>query len=344
MSYIAYLDLLGTKSFCEEEKLYYENIKIFCDSVNTLSPIFESDGKIGIFSDCIYIECSHLDKILDFLTRLRRMLMGNNLFFNAALSNGTLGVESIESLSKTNMFGVRFTNKEIASIYCKQVAFRGVGIWVDPKIVEKVNSQTPYRTVLSIFYSKEENNGSTSFTPTQYYDIPLFPENSTSSISFSDDRKQEVLSIILKTLYTSHCKSPKFSSYYVSLIVNIIRCCDMNCISWNQSTKSIDNFPIEAEIIFKFLMECDKKLDTLIGLDSICLALLDSIYNSKALINYDKADITEFFINNFSCLNKKYKYSLDKVPKEPFTKENRRSFINYCNSDMARQFVDSIIC
>lgn len=84
------------------------------------------------------------------------------------------------------------------------------------------------------------------------------------------------------------------------------------------------------------------KLNELIGLDCVCLAFLNELYNSENLTNYDKAEITEYFMNIFPCLSK-YKHSLDTVPNEPFTQDNRKKFINYCNTDMARQFVDNII-
>ena len=99
MSYIAYLDLLGTKSFCEEEELYYDKINKFSDTVVSLSSILGKSGKIGIFSDSVYVECSQIEKILEFLTVLRTMLIGDDLFFNAALSSGTLGVESVSKIS-----------------------------------------------------------------------------------------------------------------------------------------------------------------------------------------------------------------------------------------------------
>ena len=80
MSYIAYLDLLGTRGFCEDSEVYYKNISNFSHSVETLAPILGKAGRICIFSDCVYIECSQLEKILQFLTQLRLMLIGDNLF------------------------------------------------------------------------------------------------------------------------------------------------------------------------------------------------------------------------------------------------------------------------
>lgn len=348
--YIAYLDLLGTRGFCEEEETYYRNINNFSHSIETLAPILGTAGRIGIFSDCVYIECSKLDKILLFLIHLRFMLIGDELFFNAALSKGRLGVESIgyssEEKTKTkkdNLFGVRFTNKEIASIYCKQTNFRGVGIWIDPSVISEIEKRDEFRIVKSLFYSKEIKNNSVFYSPKCYNDIAFFPTNNNADERYRENEIKDVMSIIFRTIYTSHCKSAQYSAYYVSLLINIIRCCNVENLAWNKMNKSFENMTKEFEIMYKFLIECDKSLSNLIGFDSICLAFLDTIYTSPTLTCYDKAAITEMFIKEFSCLNEKYKYSLDSVPKEPFTRENRKSFINYCNTDMARQFVDNIL-
>lgn len=348
MSYIAYLDLLGTKGFCEDEEIYYKNINRFSVAVESLSPIIGTAGKIGIFSDCVYIECSQIDRILRFLTELRIMLIGDDLFFNAALTSGKLGVESInasskkdgDSLKNSNIFGVRFTNKEIAGIYCKQTSFRGVGIWIEPKILDNIKD-TNFKVVKSIYFSKEKRNGETVYEPKEYYDISLFRELDCND-SFDEKRKEDILSIIIKVLYTSHCKSRNYSAYYVSLLVNIIRSCSIDAIRWNRTNKAFVNGGIVFNIVYKFLRESDEYLDNLVGLDSMVFALLNEIYICDSITAYDKSDITDFFMKEFDCLSR-YKYCLDTVPQEPFTNQNRKTFINFCNDNMAGKFVDNII-
>ncbi len=343
MSYIAYLDLLGTKGFCEEEDLYYKNINRFSTAVELLSPIIGEVGRIGIFSDCVYIECSQLDKILNFLTQLRLLLIGDELFFNAALIEGELGVESINSCGseqESNIFGVRFTNKEIAGIYCKQSSFRGVGIWIEPDLISKVKKK--HDVVESIYFSRENRSGKNVFEAHKYYDVPLFGKDCLDS--FTSKRKQYIVSIIIKALYTAHCKSMNFSSYYVSLLINIIRTyCKSDEVSWNRQNKAFENKNMLFNTIYNFLVECDKDLNNLIGLDHMVLSLLNEIYMFKSITPYDKADITEKFMQDFSCLKKKYMYCLDLVPEEPFTNGNRKTFINICNNNMAGKFVDKII-
>lgn len=343
--YIAYLDLLGTKGFCEQEDLYYKNIKKFSRSIETLAPLLASTGRIGIFSDCVYIESSQLDNMLLFLTKLRAMLIGDELFFNAALSKGQLGVESIGYTpdDNSNLFGVRFTNKEIASIYCKQTKFRGVGIWIDQNVLSEINSRKNIKIVKSLFYNKEIKNDIVHYTPKPYNDIAFFPTNNNPDEKYKEQEIKNILSIIFKTIYTSHCKSSQYSVYYISLLINIIRCCNVEKLTWNKTNEYFENMSKEFEVMYSFLIECNTNLNNFIGFDSICLTFLDTIYKSPKLTCYDKAAITELFINKFSCLKEKYKYSLETVPKEPFTENNRRDFINYCNNDMARQFVDKII-
>lgn len=348
MSYIAYLDLLGTKGFCEEEDIYYRNINRFSTAVELLSPIIGDTGRIGIFSDCVYIECSQIDKILHFLTELRLMLIGDELFFNAALTEGELGVESINASKKdaevaeSNIFGVRFTNKEIAGIYCKQTAFRGVGIWIDPQL-EEIVKESNYEIVKSIYFRKENRSGCVRFEPNEYLDISLFGNNMNDD-SFTLSRKKLILSIIIKTIYTSHCKSRNYSSYYVSLLINIIRSsCKSDCIQWNRQQKAFEKGNIVFDIIYNFLYGCNTNLKNLIGLDNMTLAFLNEIYAFETLTPYDRSDITGKFMHDFDCLKNNYMYCLDSVPEEPFTRNNRKTFINICNDNMAGKFVDNII-
>ena len=94
--------------------------------------------------------------------------------------------------------------------------------------------------------------------------------------------------------------------------------------------------------MYRFLLECDKNLSNLVGLDNLCMVFLNTLYDSKTLTVYDKANITEYFVNQFDCLKNKYKYSLDLVPNEPFTQNNRKMFIKFCNEDMANQFVTKV--
>lgn len=347
-SYIAYLDLLGTKGFCEEEDVYYKNIKNFSNTVEILAPKLGSSGRIGIFSDCVYIECTELDSMLNFLSQLRLMLLGDGLFFNAALSKGGLGVEAIGSRvtqadDKSNLFGVRFTNKEIASIYCKQTNFRGVGIWIDPSVKSEITSRGKYTIIESIYYTKEVKENTNIYLPKCYNDIAFWGENNNSNLKDREAFVKDVMAIIFKTIYKSHRKSSKYSVYYTSLLINIIRCCNVESLKWNKSCNLFENMTIEFKVMYNFLLEVNKNLSNLIGFDCICLALLDKIYSSPALTDYDKAAITEHFIDKFSCLSSKYKFSLDLVPKEPFSNDNRGNFINYCNNDMARQFVSNIL-
>lgn len=355
-SYIAYLDLLGTKSFCEEEDVYYKNINTFSRTVKILAPKLGASGRIGIFSDCVYVECTELESMLNFLNQLRLMLLGDGLFFNAALSKGKAGVEPIitphkkEKDDKTekdesilpNLFGVRFTNKEIASIYCKQTKFRGVGIWIDPLVEKEIALRGNYKVVESIYYAKENKDNTNVYLPKRYNDIAFF-NNNDDDLKDWESYINGSMKIIFKTIYKSHRKSSKYSVYYIPMIVNIIRCCDVNNLKWNKTKKSFENMTIEFKLMYNFLLEVNKTISNLIGFDCVCLVLLDKIYSSTSLTNYDKAAITEDFIDKFSCLNSKYKLSLDLVPKEPFSDDNRSNFINYCNDDMARQFVSNIL-
>lgn len=342
MKYIAYLDLLGTKGLCEDEELYYKSITKFADTVKTLSPILDQKGRIGIFSDCVYVECSHIDELLRFLTKLRIMLIGDNLFFNAAVAKGKLGVEPINEQTNNNIFGVKFTNKEIASIYCKQTKFRGIGISIDENLIGLIKESNKYSVVQSVFYSKKEKNNATLYKAQRYWDVPLFNSEENDNDLYNNDRIKVMLSIIIKNLYTSHCKSQNYSVYYVSLLINVIRCCDLKTLKWNQSTIDFENASIEFNIIYKFLVESNRSLTNLVGLDSICFSLLDVLYNLESITEYDKAEITKKFMNTFKCLEK-YKYSMNSVPYAPFTEDNQKKFINFCNSDMARQFIDNII-
>ena len=60
VSYIAFLDMLGTTGFCRNPDEYYEKISKFNIQIHQCSIEIGDTGKIGVFSDSAYVESTSL--------------------------------------------------------------------------------------------------------------------------------------------------------------------------------------------------------------------------------------------------------------------------------------------
>lgn len=339
MSFIAYLDLLGTKNASSDRDLYQSNIDNFTNVIEGYAPYLDNVGEIGMFSDCLYIQCSDLPKILYFLSVLRRALIGNNLFFNAAISKGHLATTPFDFQTPTKnntLYGISFKSGDIADIYYKQMKFRGTGIWVDNCIVDEYKDDGFYQFVESFYFAKSEKDNEDKYTAVKYYDIPLFMKDDNDL-----ETQRKWLYAIFKAIYVSHRKSIRYSSYYIPLLVNILRTCDLSNLKWNNSKATFENAPINFSLMYNFLVQCNKYMDDLVGLADLCFSLIDVLYNTSNVQNNIEA-ITHKIMSDFTCINEKNIRNLNSIPKHPFTNLNHQKFINYCTKEMASDFIKNI--
>lgn len=338
--YIAYFDLLGTRGFCEDSNLYFENIKAFNESIEQLSSFLNGYGRVGVFSDCAYAESNDLSYLLEFLVELRDTLNARGLYFNAVVKKGKLGIES-SSTSTSNcesMFGVKFTNSDIASLYIEQTNFKGVGIKIDEGIVNEVDSKQ-FSLVDCIYVASKEENHVKIFFPVKYKDISYRPRDEWEKTVGIDGQ----LNQFYTTFFSAYVKSPKFGAYYISALINLIKSYTTD-FEWNPS----DGGKIEtkSKVFISVKQMLEKKysdLEDLPGIEYLALALLDVVYDSDNLVETDKREITKMFMESMGCLKKKYMHSLNDVPLELFGEKNRNLFIKMCQEDLSSNFVKDVL-
>ncbi len=94
MSYIAFLDLLGTKNLSTDDATSYsKSISIF---TNCLQRSLVEGCEAYAFSDCAYLEASTLSQIVSTLYTLRAELLMQQRFFVAAVACGTLNASVVD--------------------------------------------------------------------------------------------------------------------------------------------------------------------------------------------------------------------------------------------------------
>ena len=99
MSYIAFLDLLGTKNLSTDDATSYsKSISIF---TNCLQRSLVEGCEAYAFSDCAYLEASTLSQIVSMLYTLRAELLMQQRFFVAAVACGTLNASVVDKKTCT---------------------------------------------------------------------------------------------------------------------------------------------------------------------------------------------------------------------------------------------------
>lgn len=341
--YIAYFDLLGTRGFCEDPKLYFDNIGQFNRSIELFSSYLNGYGQVGFFSDCAYAESNDLYYLLEFLVELRDDLNAKGLFFNAVVKKGTLGIKSASTSNSSTLFGVKIPNSSIANLYIEQTNFKGVGINIHEEVIPEVDN-TQFCLVDCVYVASKEENQVKTYFPVKYKDICYNPRDKweiTEGI-------EGILNKFYTTFFSAYVKSPKFGAYYISAFINLIRSytTTTTCnFTWDPS----DGGKIEATSkvftsVKHMLERKSSDLSDLPGIEYLALTLLDVIYNLDTLYDTDRKKITKLFINSMDCLKNKYIHSLNNVPLELFTSEaNRNLFITFIQEDLSTNFVKEIM-
>lgn len=338
MNCVAYFDLLGTKGFCEDRELYFKNITEFYKAIKQLSAILDNSGKVGVFSDCAYAEASDINVLLDFLTTLRDRLSAKKLFFNAVVKRGELGTRSAES-GNNNLFGVVFEKNLIADIYITHSNFKGIGIYIDEKLLSNSKIKSDYKIVKSAFVYKDKVSNTNSFKVKGYYDVAI---NEIAEPRYSN-QEAEILDILLRQWLQAHSKSPKYGSYYISIFITLLRSYKDPEFKWNSDRGEFDQCPYTIKILFDILSGKFDDFEDFIGIENIALTILDVVYSDGSLSPDDKINITSKFMS-FPCIKRKYRHSLEEIPKEVFVVDgNREKLIRNCQEEIANDVVSKYV-
>lgn len=338
MAFIAFFDLLGTRGFCDNSDIYYDNILRFNKAVIQTSALLLDYGKVGVFSDSAYAGSNSLKHMLDFLVSLRRRLMAEGLFFNAVVKRGELDFEEIKPKTN-NVFGVAFKNSEIADLYITQANFKGVGIFVDSSIRDEEIAEEGYSVNYCVYAGRSGQEGIGEWHPVKYRDISL-------QTSFPEKRQQNMaLEIFLRVFYASYMKAPKYGAYYISLLSNFIRSFGTN-LKWDLTERAFIKPPLIFDVLYKMITTEYKMLSCLPGLEYLVFVMLDMVYSSENLSEQDKISITKKYVD-IECIHEKYLHNLNCVPENIFSVgqgvNHRAQFIRYCQEDFASEFIENVM-
>lgn len=180
ISYISYLDLLGIKAVAAfDYESYFEHVVDFQKEIINCQRNNKWQGRnkvcVYMFSDCAYLESNDFYALCSFVNNLRMSLLRNGIFFNAAITEGSLGADII---NENAVCGIVFQNKDTVKVCTLQNTFGGVGIKIDDKIIEKLPKNSQYSNLIAkscfcVWDGKDSNYKKFS----QFYDVKYNQKN-----------------------------------------------------------------------------------------------------------------------------------------------------------------------
>lgn len=139
MSYIAFLDLVGTREAALiSSKHYSKNIDLFAKSLKEIGN--EYNCSIYAYSDNAYIEVKNLYEMLKLFRELREKLRRSHIYFTAAIDKGTLEAKSHEIDRATGNI-MTFENPSTAEIYKLQTKFQGIGYTISKAVCDDLKKE-----------------------------------------------------------------------------------------------------------------------------------------------------------------------------------------------------------
>lgn len=331
--YMAYFDLLGTKSVASSEDYYFESINIFrkrlIDNIIYLQS-YNNLYNVSFFSDCCYVESKELSCLLQYLENLRNDLIAKHLFFNCAIiktdyNDNFSSFESTErGESDKRIVGTLFSDSVISNVYNAQNRFKGVGVWIEPRIIKEdiLVDNNLKKVITNSFYVDDLDQ---NMHISEYYDIKLNLNGSPI--------EKDCLNSIIKSYFFACCETPRAGRYYSSLLITIINS-DDNEIHWNIKQKCFENTSYIIELIYKILRD-PMQYKILTGFVYVAFAFINRIYNSD-LDNVAKAEITNKFLEE-NAIGNSFLTDMNHIPVD-LLKSDKNDNVNLFK-DYCRRFI-----
>lgn len=328
MGYIAFLDLLGTKDFSGDPEVYTDSISRFYSEAKRSSYYLKDYGNIGIFSDCLYAESRTLKELLDYLVILRKKLLVHNLFFNAAVTTGEIGIINQASSENANFWGVAFENSEIAKVYMLQNKFKGIGLWIDPDLYGEMPEK--YQLVKSVYLPDVDRKELIS-----YRDIAFELTHRKY-----DNFESGIINIALKQCLLSYTKSKRYGRYYLSLLTTLINS-SKGEIEWDRKNQRFKKCPPVFSVIMELAEAKGEGYPEIQGLFILCLFVVEKAFQSDTVLDLDRKMIVKKFMS-YRCLSEPYAYSISELP-NVFDGSFREKFIQIYQNDIVNKQVDTLL-
>lgn len=281
-TWIAFLDLLGTKNSSKIKKSEYPNrINMFARTIREQSQDLNANIKIRFFSDSAYIECDNPEQMFILSKRLRHLLFSQGIFFKSALTKGHLSDETHSENTenrhgkKIDIQGASFGEKAVG-VYYNQENFKGLGFFI-----ESTHNPDSFPTHLckSAFPVSDDLKTWRAFVDINYIGTGL--EKLILSTSELDDHENSLslLDILLENALKASYQKRGLSRYYISTFISIVNSSDFSKADFKNN--EWENIPP----IFHHIVNSsnrNKNYKSLHGGSAIYLALVNRFFSVEA--------------------------------------------------------------
>lgn len=334
-SYIAYLDVLGTKNSSENEDFdeYIKLITCFQNSLVRSSHLLDDRGKVYFFSDCAYIESNDISSLVNMLGSVRQTLFDDEIFVRGALVRGKLGalngddIEDCEqryaddgellnkmrvslnffkqSKDNTKIKGTLFFCKDVARVYSFESQLKGAAFYVDSDIRKETKE-----IVKSGYISNIQKNSYCSF-----YDIKY------DALSISNTFIEKVF----RYYALSNTSDIKYGRYYLTILISCVNSINLSNTKYNEQSREF----IDTPDLFYQILNLKKTHKILYnnakGLEYLYFALIDKFYTDVKDVMLRRYFLSEIFLN-YKFLSK-YQNKISQLPKELISTRTKKSLL-----------------
>lgn len=316
MNYIAFIDLLGTTEFAQEEKKkFYSRLITFQETISNSCSLLAGEGRVYFFSDSAFIESKNLDKLIVYLRDVRRTLLEEGYYMKGAIGPGELQASdphnsnlikdtATRKLRKKTVIGHCFSD-DVVPVYALQAGLKGIGIRVDEKL--KTALEAKQLIVKSCYLPIENNRRAECF-----YDVRFD----------KGELENGVLNLFLRNFYITNAKSKKYGRYYIPFLISWINSTDFTNTEISLPTDS--NASETIPLIFELLINhgaFEKHFADLVGIEYIYFALLNKIFGEC-----ESAKVKKKVFDHISA-RKKFVNRLGVLPSCVINNDSRKQFL-----------------
>ena len=293
MSYIAFFDMLGTRSAAMiGNNEYTSAIEDFNNALKQVSALYPC--KVFAYSDNAYVEIDKLEDLIVFFRLLRGLLMDNHRFFTAVVERGSLDCKKI-SFNQNRGFSMKFTAPATIDIYLKQCDFTGIGISLSQKVIDDIKDKNIRGAVCqSVYQARPKTNIESHPIIMPIYDI------SYENVSY------EQIKYIISDYLLASATSGRAGRYYITPIISMIKSLNKDLIL-NDLKQLVFLISLhEVPNIFKELP--NQNIHSLYFI----LALIDCVFNMHEIT--DKLDPLKICQDIITYYNKVTPQTIEIIP------------------------------
>ena len=314
MSYIAFLDMLGTRSAAQISNEEYKSaINDFNSALQQVSSYY--DCKIYGYSDNAYVEIPNIDDMLSFFSTLRKTLINRHRYFSAYVSHGNLNGEKVEfsykfgnKVSKRG-YSMKFTDSDTTSLYINQCRFKGIGVSISDEIVREIKTRNIKSAICQSVYLTNANNDEYN-SYMSFYDIAY------------DNVILEELKYILSDYVMTTIINRDAGRYYVSPIISMIKNLNQDILV-NQLEEVVSLLSFKNNTALVNLPNFHKTFPLVFI--SVLLNYVLSINNDNHFININ--DTCKTIIKSCNIPKQVFLEMLPELPFSVITNENKRNLV-----------------